>query len=94
MVMRLLYFIKKQRKHEQPYHHHHQHQHIMQYLSDNDNINYTDLDFSIIHHNQFLDGQDKFPDFDLRELSFDRYSHPPHLQSLQNTEYTPCIELI
>ena len=41
-------------------------QHIMQYLFDNNNSNYTYLDYSIIYHNQFLDRQDKFPDFDLR----------------------------
>ena len=77
--MRLSSFIKKQRKHEQPYCRHHQQQHTMQYLLENDNNNYTDLNFSIIRHNQFLDGQNKFPDFDLRELSFDCYSHPPHI---------------
>ena len=49
----------------------------MRCLFDNDNSdNYTVLDFSVIRHNQFLSGQDKFPDFDLIELSFDRYSHP------------------
>ena len=79
IVMRLSSIIKKQRKHEHSYHHHQQQQHIMQYLLDNDNSNYTDLDFSIIRHNQLLDGREKFPDFDLRELSFDHYSHPPHI---------------
>ena len=79
MVMRLSSFIKKQRKHKQLYHHHQQQQYIMQYLLDNNNSNYTDPDFSIIRHNQFLDRQDKFPDFDLRELSFDCYSRPPRI---------------
>ena len=51
----------------------------MHYLFDNKNDNYTDLYFSAIRHNQFLDGQDKFPDFDLREILFHRYSHPPHI---------------
>ena len=48
----------------------------MQYLFDNENDNYTDLDLSLIRHNQFFDGQDNFPDFDLRELLFEHYSHP------------------
>ena len=52
----------------------------MQYLFDNENNdNYIDLKFSVIRHNQFLTGQDKFPDVDLRELSFDHYSHPPRI---------------
>ena len=82
MVMMLSSFIKKQRKYEQSYHHHYHHkqkQHIKPYLFDNDNNNYTDLEFSIFCHNQLLNGQDKFPDFDLRELSFDPYYHPPHI---------------
>ena len=65
----------------------------MQYLWNNDNSNYTDLNINIIRHNQFLDGQDKFPDFDLREVSFDCYSHPPHiLQSKEVTLWTPTYE--
>ena len=95
MVTRLSSFIKKQRKHEHSCHHHQQQhqQHIMQYSSDNNNINYTDLDFSIIHHNQFLDGQDKFPDFNLRELSLDRYFNPPHiLQAKEVVLWTPTWE--
>ena len=62
----------------------------MQYLFKNDNDTNTDLDFSVIRHNQCLDGQDKFPDFDLRELSFDRYSHPPRiLQGKEAVLWTP-----
>ena len=64
----------------------------MQYLFDNENDN-TDLDFSFIWHNQFLDGQDKFTDFDLKVLSFDHYSHPPRI--LQATEvilWTPSYQ--
>ena len=65
----------------------------MQYLLDNDNKNYTDLDFSIICHNQFRVGQDKFPAFDLRELYFDHYSHPPHiLQAKEVVLGTPSYE--
>ena len=65
----------------------------MQYLFENDNSNYTDLDFSVICHNQFLDRQDKFPDFDLRELSFYRYSHPPQfLQAKEVVLWTPSYE--
>ena len=41
--------------------------------------NYSHLEFNDILHNQFLDGQDKFPNFHLREASFDRCSHPPHI---------------
>ena len=65
----------------------------MQYLFDNKNDNYSDLYFSVICHNQFLDGQDKLPDFDLRELSFDRYSHPPHiLQVKEVVLWTPSYQ--
>ena len=41
--------------------------------------NYSDLEYNIIWHNEILDGQDKFPNFHLREASFDRCSHPPHI---------------
>ena len=51
----------------------------MQHSLDNDNSNYTNLAFSIIRHNQFLDAQDNFPGFDLREAYFDYFSHPPHI---------------
>ena len=51
----------------------------MQYLFDNENNNYTDLNFSFIRYNQFLESQDTFTYFDLKELSFDRYSHPLHI---------------
>ena len=64
----------------------------MQFLFDNENAN-TGLDFSLIWHNQFLDGQDKFPDFDQRELSFNRYSHPPHiLQAKEVVLWTPSYQ--
>ena len=93
MVMKLLSFTEKQKNDEKPYHHYQQQQHSIQYLSDNYNINYTDLEFSIILHNQFLDEQDKFPDFDLRELSFGRYSHPPRiLQEKEVVLWTPAYE--
>ena len=62
----------------------------MQYLFANDNDNYTDLDFSVTRNNQFLEGKDKFPDSDLRELSFDCYSHPPYiLQTKEDVLWTP-----
>ena len=65
----------------------------MQYLLYNNNSNYTDLDFSIIRHNHFLDGQDKVTNLDLKELSFDCYSHPPHiLQEKEVILWTPSYE--
>ena len=51
----------------------------MKYLFDIDNNNYIEMNFSMILHNQLLDGQDKFPDSDLRELSFNHYSHLPRI---------------
>ena len=61
----------------------------MQFLFNSVN-NDTDLDFSVTWHNQFLDGQDKILDFDLSELLFDRYSHPPHiLQAKEVVPWTP-----
>ena len=66
----------------------------MQFLFNNKHDN-TDLDFSLIRHSQFLDGQDKFPDFDLKELSFDRYSHSPHiLQAEEVILWTPSYQYV
>ena len=90
----LIFYLKTNKNNEQPYHHHQQQQqHIMQYLFDNEINNYIDLDYSLIRHNQFLDSQDKFPDFDLRVLSFDCYSHPSHiLQAKEVVLWTPSYQ--
>ena len=39
----------------------------------------TDLDIRVIHHNQFLEAKDKFPEFDINEFAFNPYYHLPHI---------------
>ena len=39
----------------------------------------TDLEICVIWHNHFLEGQDKFPDFEINEFAFNVYSHPLHI---------------
>ena len=51
----------------------------------------TGLEICVIRHNQFLEGQDKFPDFEINEFVFDPYSHSHHI--LKAGEVVLCSPL-
>ena len=83
-------FCQKQRKDEEPHQYHHQHPIIKNLPDINNIINYnynfayppgnppykdTDLKIRVIRHSQLLEGQDKFPDFDINEFVSNPYSH-------------------
>ena len=40
---------------------------------------YTGLEICVIQHNQFIQGKDKFPDFELNKFTFNKYFHSPHI---------------
>ena len=79
----------------------------MQYLPDINNIitnnwnfiyppgkqpfKYTNSEIRVICHNQFLAGQDKFPNFYINKFSLNPYSYPPRI--LKAGEVVLCTSL-